>query len=171
MQKSFSSRGQKGFTLIELVVVIVILGILAATALPRFLNAATSARASALQGLQGSVNSAIAITHAQYLIAGGNPTSVTLDGGTVVTMWGGYPDTATTGIAAAISYTANPITSNSGFFFTAVTPATASGPATFQANGAATPANCAVSYTGAAAPAANGAATAAPIVTIDVTKC
>lgn len=44
---------QRGFTLIELVVVIVILGILAVTAAPRFLNLQSDARISALQGMKG----------------------------------------------------------------------------------------------------------------------
>ena len=62
---SNSLNAQKGFTLIELVVVIVILGILAATAAPKFIDLTGDARRSVMEGVQGSINSAVNLAHAK----------------------------------------------------------------------------------------------------------
>ncbi len=62
-------KAQQGFTLIELVVVIVILGILAATALPKFVDLKGDAQLAAVQGVAGAVTSAASLNYATYQIS------------------------------------------------------------------------------------------------------
>ena len=88
-----NNRLQRGFTLIELVVVITILGILAAFAIPRFASLEGQARLAAVQGLAGSLRSGAALAHAMWLAQGGTGT-VTMEG-QVITMTNGYPNLAT----------------------------------------------------------------------------
>ena len=55
---------QRGFTLIELVMVIVILGVLAAVAIPKFVDLKGDAVDAATQGVAGALSSAAAINYA-----------------------------------------------------------------------------------------------------------
>lgn len=100
---------QKGFTLIELVIVIVILGLLAATAMPRFINVTSDARKANLKGLAGGLSSAASLARAQYVVNGSNAaTSVSMEGNSITVLaenanagLGGIPIADAAGIVAA----------------------------------------------------------------------
>lgn len=59
-------KKQSGFTLIELVVVVVILGLLAVTAIPRFLDLTENAQDANIEGLAGGFATAVSLVRAQW---------------------------------------------------------------------------------------------------------
>src|ERR1043165_4233722 len=70
MKRNVISARQQGFTLIELVVVIVILGILAATAVPKFLSMDTEAKTGVVNAGKAGAQSAAVTKYSKNLIAG-----------------------------------------------------------------------------------------------------
>ncbi len=85
------NKQQSGFTLIELIAVIVILGILAATAIPKFVDLTRDARMAKVNAALGSLKSTAGMTHGKYLV---NPVSPQTFDGVAVTFVNGYPDAA-----------------------------------------------------------------------------
>ncbi|MGI2093296.1 pilin [Shewanella oncorhynchi] len=74
---------QTGFSLIELVIVIVILGLLAATAIPRFLNVTDDAEDASVDGVAGGLSTAVSFVRSQWEVDGRQNSSVILDGTSV----------------------------------------------------------------------------------------
>lgn len=95
-------QSQQGFTLIELVVVIVILGILAAFAIPRFININVEARQAAVQGLAGSLRSATALLHGLAVARNAADGTITLEG-QAIDMANFYPKATAAGIGRSLN--------------------------------------------------------------------
>jgi len=64
-------RSQRGFSLIEIVAVLIILGILAAVAVPKYIDITEKAKISAAQGQVAELKSTLNMAYAKYFLVNG----------------------------------------------------------------------------------------------------
>lgn len=148
-----ATNKQKGFTLIELVVVIVILGILAVTAAPKFIDLTSDAKASVVEAVRGSINSAADMAHAKALVAGETASTGAISvGSSTIGLVYGWPNNASIDDLLELD--------------SDITIGTSGSAATFTHADATTDANCQATYNNAVTDAETR-----PDISSDVTDC
>lgn len=172
-------NAQKGFTLIELIIVIIVIAILAAVAVSKYANLQSQARTAKAEAVYGAIRTAAALAKSLCVadLAGLTvPSTCTPTAGTVnmdgqlVDMVNQYPAATLAGIIAATQFNVPtapapslPYTDTTDGLVISVAGTTL----TMQILGATTPANCQVTYT--EAPAVNASPTFSIVTTVSST--
>jgi MSHA pilin protein MshA len=116
---SISTKKSKsaGFTMVELIIVIAILGVLAATALPKFVNVSKEARVAAVNGIAGALRSGVSTAQAAYFAKSDmTATTVTLADSTTAAVAVGTGIPTIAGIVSAVSTDGLTVDSTAGTF-------------------------------------------------------
>ena len=152
-------KKQAGFTLIELVIVIIILGILAATAVPKFIDLQGDARASSLKGVKAALEGGATLTYSVAAIEGieKENNSETRDG---VAIKFGYPNATSAGILTAVDLDENDWTVDYSGRTVTISGLVSASPAIPTVG-------CNVTYT----QLNNNTSDARPTITVDDTEC
>jgi MSHA pilin protein MshA len=139
-------RRQRGFTLIEMVVVIIVTGILAAIALPRFAALQVDARTAKAMYIYGAMGNAANLARSAGITRGALAATPVAMEGANVTMANFYPTGNAAGIITAIQLN-GALAAASGYTVFVVNATTIQA----RVTGATTPANCRAQYVGALA--------------------